>query len=184
MLPTVKHTSSLNCKVLWLKITRWSDQKVWKCRWATNHSMLHCVIFYLSKTIPKCRNCEKKKFLLSASIGIKRESSNQVLPVRCTWSSGRVSTSMNIFPVCTSGAFKCVNRILWRKDRKNQMLLPVNLARVILILQWKLRDYSHMGNIQGSGHPTKIRTWSDHVMLRETSENQKGLLSIYRLQLS
>lgn len=85
MLPTVKHTSSLNCKVLWLKITRWSDQKVWKCRWATNHSMLHCVIFYLSKTILKCRNCEKKKFLLSASIGIKRESSNQVLPVRCTW---------------------------------------------------------------------------------------------------
>lgn len=175
MLPTVKHTSSLNCKVLWLKITRWSDQKVWKCRWATNHSMLHCVIFYLSKTIPKCRNCEKKKKFQPGA-------ASQMHLIN--WSSGRVSTSMNIFPVCTSGAFKCVNRILWRKDRKNQMLLPVNLARVILILQWKLRDYSHMGNIQGSGHPTKIRTWSDHVMLRETSENQKGLLSIYRLQLS
>lgn len=57
------------------------------------------------------------------------------------WSSGRVSTSMNIFPVCTSGAFKCVNRILRRKDSENQMLLPVNLARVIL--QWKQRLFTH-----------------------------------------
>lgn len=85
MLHTVKHTSSLNCKVLWLKIIGWSDQKVWKCRWATNHSMLHCVIFLFKQNYSKMQKLKKKKFILSATIGIKRVSSNQVLPARCTW---------------------------------------------------------------------------------------------------